>query len=296
MRLLALVPAALVLYTSTLAAANPVTSEFTNRGCSTTETDEVKASVEEEFRALKLKKTVSALETFPPIDVYFHVVMKNDTVVGGNVTEPSIHAQIDVINAAYEPSGFQFKLKEITRNVNSTWFTDVATGNAIQDEMKQVLRKGGIRDMNIYSVGFENEKMAHELGYATYPWAYAKSPQDDGVVIRHSSVPGGAAKNFDLGHTVTHEAGHWLGLWHTFQGGCGGTGDEVDDTPPEASAADGCPVGRDTCQDDKGFDPIHNFMDYSVDACMSEFTPGQGARMRAQFAVYRLQPKQIDIL
>ena len=64
-------------------------------------------------------------------------------------------------------------------------------------------------------------------------------------------------------------------------------GDEVDDTPYEASPASGCPVGRDSCPKDPGQDPIHNFMDYSDDICMDEFTVEQGARMDAMVAVYK---------
>jgi hypothetical protein len=86
---------------------------------------------------------------------------------------------------------------------------------------------------------------------------------------------------------VIHETGHWLGLYHTFQGGCGGGGDLVADTQAEAEPSFGCDVSRDTCPADPGHDPVHNFMDYSLDACMMLFTPGQVQRIDAAFAKWR---------
>lgn len=86
----------------------------------------------------------------------------------------------------------------------------------------------------------------------------------DGCTINFDSLPGGPYPDFDQGHTLTHEIGHWLNLQHTFRGGCEG-GDMVRDTPAEEVPIYGCPTYfPDTCTGPKypGLDPIHNYMGY----------------------------------
>ncbi|MFC7618098.1 M43 family zinc metalloprotease [Actinokineospora soli] len=124
------------------------------------------------------------------------------------------------------------------------------------------------------------------LGYATLPSAYADAPELDGVVIDHASVPGGTAPGAGLGKTLVHEAGHWLGLWHTFENGCTALNDEVADTPAQSGPSAGCPQARDSCSR-PGQDPVHNYMDYSSDACYNQFSEGQAERMRAAWTTFR---------
>mgnify|MGYP001792729787 CR=1 FL=1 len=124
------------------------------------------------------------------------------------------------------------------------------------------------------------------LGWSDLPVDYASNPKDDGVVVQFQSLPGGNLSPYNLGDTATHEIGHWMGLFHTFEGGCSTSGDLVADTPPEKSPAYDCQTNRNTCSA-PGLDPVKNFMDYTDDSCMNTFSKGQGDRIDMQFSKYR---------
>jgi len=89
------------------------------------------------------------------------------------------------------------------------------------------------------------------------------------------------------------QVGHWLGLLHVFENGCGAVGDSVDDTPSQATAAYGCPLERDTCPQ-TGRDPVQNYMGYTDDSCMTGFTSGQGQRILSMWQVYRSTVETAD--
>ena len=212
------------------------------------------------------------------IPVAFHVVYSGSA---GNVSDSQINAQINVLNAAYASAGYSFYLSKVTRTNNRTWF-NLRQGSSTENKMKSALRVSPATTLNIYSAN-PGQGL---LGWATFPWMYAANDYRHGVVLLYSSLPGGSAAPYNLGDTGTHEVGHYMGLYHTFQGGCSGNGDYVSDTPAEASPAYGCPGGRDTCAGG-GLDPITNFMDYTDDACMNTFSNGQVARMQWAQSTYR---------
>ena len=119
------------------------------------------------------------------------------------------------------------------------------------------------------------------LGYAQFPGG---APATDGVMVLYNCVGGPSAPGtspYHLGRTVTHEVGHYLGLYHTFQGGCSGNGDLVSDTPEQQSASSGCPVSHISCNNGPNGDMFMNYMDYTDDACKNAFTAGQSARIDA---------------
>lgn len=123
-------------------------------------------------------------------------------------------------------------------------------------------------------------------GYAYLPSAHGKA--FDGIVVRASTMGSTSAAT----GTLIHEAGHYLGLYHTFQGGCTNNnclsdGDKVCDTPPDNSTAYiACASTMNSCSTDalSGFtsdqpDQHKNFMDYTAATCRTMFSAGQRDRM-----------------
>lgn len=253
--------------------------------CATKQPDEIEAAeIDKTIESrVKNKGRFSGLVRVP---VYFHVINRGPGIENGDVPANMIREQIRVLNESYTPAGFQFDLMEITRTTNPVWF-NMLPGTSAELEAKTALRKGGNDALNLYTAALGNML----LGYSYFPSIldYPAYRVLDGVVVMYATLPGGSAAPYNQGDTTTHEAGHWLALYHTFDGKCSVFGDYVRDTPAERLAAFGCPVGRDTCLGTKspGEDPIENFMDYTDDACMHRFTAEQGERMQRAWIAYR---------
>ncbi|TKA63713.1 hypothetical protein B0A49_06660 [Cryomyces minteri] len=233
------------------------------------------------------KKIASRATTTITVDTYFHVVTKASNQ--GTVTAKMVSDQLTALNAAYGANNIKFNLKNTTYTVNDAW----AMGNSTNDAaMKKALRQGTYAALNIY---FQTDLYGNILGQCTLPANVGSNPSpsvyvSDGCNVQAATMPGGNIAGYNLGKTAVHEAGHWLGLLHTFEGySCSGNGDFIADTPQESTSTDGCPAkpAKDSCASVAGVDPIHNYMDYSTDACYTNFTPGQGQRMQTMWSMYR---------
>lgn len=222
------------------------------------------------------------------IPIVFHVISRSDGT--GNIPDSRIYKQVDVLNEDYlalagtlGALGFnakiRFELAGITRTVNDGWFDDLQ-----ESEYKAVLGWDQSRFLNIYV-----NSASGYLGYSYLPQEAAGSVYD-GVVLLYDACGGrdqGYAP-YDQGRTLTHEIGHYLGLFHTFDGGCGvgyTEGDLIADTNPEKIDHYGCRQTK-SCGSP---DPIHNYMNYTDDLCMQELTPEQGNRAVCSLLNYRPQ-------
>jgi hypothetical protein len=292
----------------------PSQSAFVASGarCSTPTPNQLTINrVESALRKFRASRGIGTLALGTPggvtIPVYVHVI--TSTSGTGNVSDTKIREQIDVLNKAFaggdtqragdQPLGsgntdyatntaiantsFRFQLAGTTRTANNTWYT-AGPGTVAERKMKSALRQGGAGTLNLYT----NNMGGGLLGWATFPWDYRYNPSNDGVVVLYASLPGGSAAPYNLGDTATHEIGHWLGLYHTFQNGCTSGNDNVSDTPAERTSYGGSPPPYpDTCTTYPGGDPVENFMDYTDDIGMFQFTPGQWTRMDSMARQYR---------
>ena len=231
--------------------------------------------------SLSKSASASAAAISASIPVYYHLITDGSS---GKISSSAINQQIQIMNDNYAGTGLTFYLAGTDTTVNSDWFNNVNQGTSQERAMKSALRKGGASALNVYTVSFGSSGL---LGYATFPWNYASNPTNDGIVMEWQTYPGGPITNYGTGKTLVHEAGHWAGLYHVFQGGCSGNGDYVDDTPPQSTVTRGCPSSQDSCPGG-GVDSIHSHMDYSYESCRTLFTNGQIARIGAAMDAYRI--------
>jgi len=260
--------------TSTAKRARPTSKKSANAACVA-----VPPELTEQEVALVEARLPQRQANALPVEQQFTVPVRFVSFVDGNkygVSDTQLDAQLDVLNAAY--AGVATFTKASVNRIN-----DRNCAARFNDKCK-ALGRGLYKNDGPNVLYFYTANLGQNLlGWATFPWDYAKAAAKDGVAILYSSLPGGTAVKYNLGDTTTHGVGHWLGLYHTFQGGCTGSGDYVDDTLPEQAARYEC-TDPTTCGDP---DPIHNFMDYTDDACMDSFTHGQEARILANWTPYR---------
>jgi hypothetical protein len=225
------------------------------------------------------------------IPVHVHVIHDDDE---HGATERQVRRQLEVLEDAYAggqsedaaATNFSFRLATFERVRNDYWYHATIDSRADR-RMRRQLHQGDASELNLYVLSPRaSDSQGTVLGWSSAPWQVADTPALDGVTVHEGSLPGGDLLFYDRGDTAVHEVGHWLGLLHTFEGGCSEPNDLVEDTPAEAVPSSTCEADKDTCSLD-GLDPVHNFMDYAEDACMDMFTPGQVARMTDNWLAYR---------
>lgn len=257
--------------------------------------------------ALKNKLTTNiqkaSSDSIRTITVVVHIIHDGGTE---NISEAQVHSQIQILNEDYgklpgtngDGTGVdtkvRFCLAKKAPNGNCTngivrIKSSLTNHQTYQRAMlKELSFWDNTRYLNIYVVKIINGGVA---GYSSFPEG---PPDEDGVVVRHVYFGNTGTASSSLGRTTSHELGHWFGLYHTFNNGCGTDictdGDYVCDTPPQASPSFNCNT-LNTCSNDIPDlnDIKENYMNYTPDACKDMFTLGQKQRIQATLDTIRTQ-------
>ena len=256
------------------------------------------------------------------IPVVFHIIHQNGVE---NISQAQIMNELNILNTDYRKMGrdsydslstnplaadmqIEFRLAQYDPNGNKSdginRIYSTATVNA-DDGVKALSYWDSNRYLNVWVVSSINSSSASQiggivLGYAQFPWSRPSQAKTDGIIICANQIGKiGIGQISQAGRTLTHEIGHWLGLYHPFQSdwgqadGCGtatitssnctSSGDQVCDTPPVSSPSFGCTVNQNTCHNDLPdlYDLVKDYMDYANGNCMNLFTTGQKNRVNA---------------
>lgn len=231
------------------------------------------------------------------IDVWVHILQHSNG--SGNVPTAEVYEQIGILNEDFRAipdslgeagvdTRLFFRVAGITRTTNNSWYQDAGT-------YYDSLAVDPARYLNIYT-----NNAGGNLGYAYVPQdlgADIGESYDRVVIYWRAMGAGNGFDRYDDGRTTTHEVGHYLGLYHTFDGcdtgaGCNGSGDTACDTndhsSPDFVSPPLCTAPTSSCEDG-GATPVENYMNYSDDLCMTEFTSEQMQRIRCTLAHYRTE-------
>ena len=241
----------------------------------------------------RLEAPITGDGVFPDSLVRTQIDVLNEDfrALAGTPGAPGTDTRIRFVLATEDPDGNPHP--GFTRTTNLFWFNDLP--DPLNGTYYDALAWDPNRYLNIYTLSPEAPG-GLVLGYVPFlPQDGGVGTNEDGVRILWNAFGRPSANApYDQGRTATHEVGHWIGLYHVFDGGCSSgaapdcyaNGDVICDTPPDSTSHGGCPLEAMSCGDP---DPIQNYMEYTNDACMTNFTPEQTRRIRCTAQFYRPQ-------